>query len=470
MSTSSDFSGGTSYDVSRASRDLFLFAEWANFFAVRGALATLTLVVTADPRISQFVVNALGLLVAPIVGLSKYIHWTNQRRAHARRGRQAKLIFDDLDRGGTPRYCLYLRPFLTSERLRVANSRFRRRFLPSLDRFFGHRIDLETVFAIALERAGHPLIAIGETGFLSGAPKLLATDRNWQEIFTKLARNATSIIIVPLPRPSTVWELNKLLDEPALLKKTMFVMPMRLRSGVQEQLEPFWAEIHDMMECRGLDFPRLDPAGRLFFLDDGGRVLHQIDSGGFDIDYIDAVLRGLVNRAFFDVIYDALPVDDRRALLDVLDMFLYFSPRHARLQARPVRLHELFSLVPAAHLVSSLIGAGLVLTYRLQGGSQLWRESQLHPAVLDSKVLRAWFDQNEARLRAKGIVIESCLSAHRRQAQALGNFSAASLALPNERSQLDLPATTVSEMLPDSVDGYLGPDERRHLRTRRQEH
>src|SRR5262249_20067169 len=222
MAALTEFSSGTSYDAPRASRTLFLFAEWANFFAIQIAVLFLAAVFTTDSFYDEFAARGFPIAVATFVGLSRLIHRINQSRAHARRGQQAKLIFEELKQGRIPPYSLYLRPFVTTGRLRVVNGRFRRRFLPSMDRFFGRRIDLETVFAIAHERAKHPLIAIGEVGFVSGAPKLVTADANWKEAFVRLAKGASAIIMVPLPRPSTVW----------------------VRLGVREPLEPFWEEIH----------------------------------------------------------------------------------------------------------------------------------------------------------------------------------------------------------------------------------
>jgi hypothetical protein len=410
------------------------------------------------------ILDELSVVALLMLGISKFIYWNNQRRAHASRSRQAQLTIKELQEGNNPAFSLYLRPFITSDRLRIANSRFRRRYLPSLDRFFGRRLDLETVFAIALERADHPLLAIGETGFISGAPKVVPTDASWQEVFTLLANGATAIVMVPLPRPSTLWELNRLLEDAALLRKTLFVMPMRLRSGVQERLEPFWMEIHDMLVGRGLDFPPLDPRGGLFTLDDGGRVLHQLDSGGFDIDYLEAVLDGLVNYEQIDAIFSTLSSEDRGILFGILDTFLYISPRHGRLQARPVPLHELLAMFPKAQFLGDLIESGVIVTYRMQQGSQPWLESQMHPKVLDWSQLHAHAEQCKLRLCAKGVVIELAADVNRRQAQTLGRFSELALALPSDWSSLNAPASAPSfATSTGSVEGYLRPEERYHV-------
>src|SRR5262249_24182893 len=255
---------------------------------------------------------------------------------HARRGQQAKLIFEELKQGRIPPYSLYLRPFLTTGRLRVVNGRFRRRFLPSMDRFFGRRIDLETVFAIAHERAKHPLIAIGEVGFVSAAPKLVTADANWKEAFVRLAKGASAIIMVPLPRPSTVW----------------------VRLGVREPLEPFWEEIHRTMQDRGVQFPRMNPQGGLFFLTSGARFLHQITAAGFESDQLEMVLRGLINRANIDVICEATSGNDCSELDAIFDTFLYLSPQDGQLHARPVRLHDLLPFLPHRRLFDRLIDSG----------------------------------------------------------------------------------------------------------------
>jgi hypothetical protein len=404
MSTDEGPGHSTSYDPGPGIRILFLSAKWLQFL-----LAPIAYLLLLTIALVPGALTAAGILYPILVTyaflaviLSRLLYWLNQRSAHARRTHHALAIFRSLDGDRPPPYCLYLRPFLTSHGLQVSNSRFKRQFLPSMDRFYGRRIDLETVLAMAMERRRCPLIAIGDTGFKLGAAKVLTSDDQWQSVFTKLAVSAQAIVIVPLPRPGTIWELDHLVSQPQLLEKTLFVMPLRLRSGVQERLEPYWEEMRRSLQAKGIELPPLSPTGGFFTLLDGGASFHMIEGGGLDVDYVEQVMTGLLGRQSFESTFLDLQPVRQVALRSLLEAHLFVSRDAGKLAARPMPLFGLSRLSADAALIEALAAQGLLVMHRSQIGSQAWQEVNVHPAALQWPRLRSWVEEREDLFRLKG--------------------------------------------------------------------
>ena len=351
-----------------------------------------------------------------------------QQGAHRVRTRRAEHFLQAPHADERADFCLYLRPFLTSRNLTVRNSRYLRRFFPSMDRFYGRRIDLETVLAMALEEKRRPLIAIGDTGFRSGTAALSSNEASWRSLFEVVSRRASCIIMIPLPRPSTMWEIDTILDRPDLLRKTLFIMPMRLRSGVTERLEPYWLEITRTLRTRGVDFPVFDPNGALFVLREGGRLRRQIDAGGFDIDYLEAVLQGLLDPMDIEAFMRSLAAGDRGRFETVIERFVYIDPRDGRLHARP--LPEGALPPEEDEICAALLERNLLLRHRSQNGAQAFWENELHPVLLDSLALGDMMGRHANRLADKGkIVVGTSRDLSARHA-ALASLQALPLSLP----------------------------------------
>jgi hypothetical protein len=383
----------SSYDASSFAKGFFLAAEWIKFIAWRVAL------------LFGLVLSVLLVIPPLVAGLGRLIHRHNQRQAHAWRTQRANSIVGQLDDGQRPAYCLYLRPFLTSDALQIANSRFHRKYFPSMDRFFGRRIDLETVLAMALERKTYPLIAIGDTGFQVGAAKITTSDENWQEMFAKLANDAAAVVIVPLPRPSTLWELDHLIQSESLLRKTLFIMPMRMRSGVQERLEPLWHDMHVQLQQRGIIFPAFTARGAIFCMSDAGANCHQIDSGEFDQDFLERVIAGTIHRKEIDTIFSGLAEQDQRDCLELFSLFLYVVPGTSRLASRALPVQQIQSR--NSRFLAVMLDHGFIVTYRSPEGPEGRMEANVHPMLLNWAPLVAAANNIADRLAAKGALVES---------------------------------------------------------------
>ncbi len=167
-------------------------------------------------------------------------------------------------------FTLYLRPFRTSGRLPVLCQ------LPkTTDRWLmGKTWDLEFALTIAVDDVA-PLVAIGHQSASLGAAKVTASDETWRETMLDLARRAQHIVMVPLDRPSTLWEAEQVLAEPALKAKTLFLMPPRsLFRGLLERAMP-WRSLRRLWNGAraklggGLVLPAYDRRGAIFDIVDG---------------------------------------------------------------------------------------------------------------------------------------------------------------------------------------------------------
>jgi len=72
-------------------------------------------------------------------------------------------------------------------------------------------------------------VALGRGGDIVEGPARIATsDDKWQSLIANLAIEATFLVMVPLARPGTFWELRWLAEQ-HLLGKTLMVMPETVR-------------------------------------------------------------------------------------------------------------------------------------------------------------------------------------------------------------------------------------------------
>ena len=76
-----------------------------------------------------------------------------------------------------------------------------------------------------------PVIALGKSGEQVGAGRVDVPDDRWQEAFTLMARSAHAIFLLPSERDGTYWEIDFLTCEPALLDRTVFLVPPPLFKG-----------------------------------------------------------------------------------------------------------------------------------------------------------------------------------------------------------------------------------------------
>lgn len=183
--------------------------------------------------------------------------WEQFRVQRRRDARAAGILAAARSGGDGLRYSLWLRPFLSTGRIRIiAKSRYVK--LKHEDEskggyhiYFG---DFETVLAEAVEPIA-PLVALGDDGEQVGAGRVKVGETEWQDTFVLLASRAHSIFLMPSLRPGTQWELNYTLNTPEVLRKCVFVLPpdYRLQGRVRAKFEvPGASDVHqpDVLEAR----------------------------------------------------------------------------------------------------------------------------------------------------------------------------------------------------------------------------
>jgi hypothetical protein len=124
-------------------------------------------------------------------------------------------------------YSIWLRPFTSTGRCwAIARStKAGTKNQPAM--VTGYRVvvaDLETLLATVMEPMA-PVIALGQSGEQVGAGRVDVPDDRWQEAFAVLARSAHAIFLLPSTREGTHWEIDFLMREPALLERTVFLVP-----------------------------------------------------------------------------------------------------------------------------------------------------------------------------------------------------------------------------------------------------
>lgn len=222
--------------------------------------------------------GTLNLLVLFTWALGYYVlyrHLQRRRRTQSRLNSEANLFLEN-ERD----YFLYLRSFVTSNRLLVRNR------LPSLsDRLLvGSFWDLEFALAHAFE-AVCPLVAIGLNGDGVGASKVSVDDHHWKQAFARMASKARLIFIVPFATTGTLHEMTTLASDAALLRKTVWVMPpsyFGLRWSVLFSLHGRrWDKVRKVLAIEGVELPRYSRRGGLFIMGQSGSPVKQIATDDF---------------------------------------------------------------------------------------------------------------------------------------------------------------------------------------------
>jgi hypothetical protein len=173
-----------------------------------------------------------GLFATPLITkkLWTYLRSREHVRMQRKRDERARSLGNDASGTGSPRnYCLYLRPFTATGKVPICvldcvthGRRPNGKPLPPhRDRTF---LDFETVLAMALDSYA-PLICLGLSGEQVGAGRIQTSDTTWRKVFLRLASAAHLILLIPSVRKGTAWELKTILEDSALLSKTVFIIP-----------------------------------------------------------------------------------------------------------------------------------------------------------------------------------------------------------------------------------------------------
>jgi len=220
-------------------------------------------------------------------------------------------------------FFLYLRSFATSRKIPVRNS------LRSWTEraITGTFWDIEHSLSIALDAVGL-LVAIGDKRNSFGAAKLLPTDAEWQARFSDLASKSKNIFVVPHASPSVVWEVQTIVSDPNLVRKTWFLMPPSYWRGARYALWVFspliiflfpfniinrylaerrWRLATEALAEKGIALPLFTTSGLIFQLRADGRVATHTPFNDLNSDYLlsllarpQAAARQKVAKPWFD--------------------------------------------------------------------------------------------------------------------------------------------------------------------------
>lgn len=240
---------------------------------LRIAKVQLTVAVYVTIELLHRRIFAWWMLLA-IWGLGAFLVGTGLRWRHlnrisqqAHRDERAAELVQQVLRGETRQFALYIRPFDWTGVLPIRNPGHR----PSDDPFRELPvIDLEEFFARGLAPS-LPLIALGWPGEAIGAGRYETAVATWQSDIQALAERATLIVALPLYSDSVVWEV-KLLRDRGWLEKTLFVMP--------PQLGPFPITValrlnrgRVALESLGMSLPEIEKGGQLFVMVPSGEYV-----------------------------------------------------------------------------------------------------------------------------------------------------------------------------------------------------
>jgi hypothetical protein len=141
-------------------------------------------------------------------------------------------------RSGSEPYYLYLRPFASTGGVRVLRRVAKRkrslatygsdpRFNPGAGFIYKLEVvwnDLETLLEAAVRPKG-PLVALGRPGEQLGAARIASDEEDWKGLVEDLVHHAVLVFVLPSQDAGTAWELSLITANPALLRKTVFVIP-----------------------------------------------------------------------------------------------------------------------------------------------------------------------------------------------------------------------------------------------------
>jgi hypothetical protein len=155
-------------------------------------------------------------------------------------------------------FCLYLRPFMTTDKIHVGD------------------MDLETILAYSLSRISS-MIALGHPGEHIGAGRIKTSDEHWQAEIMRLIDKADLIFLIPSHREGTLWEIKNLMQGEHL-SKTIFVMPPNIIFE-KEPYELQWKQASEAARGFGVDLPPYEREGTFFRMDTNGTLIRKVPLG-----------------------------------------------------------------------------------------------------------------------------------------------------------------------------------------------
>jgi hypothetical protein len=342
----------------------------------------------------------IGLSALLSMPVARWLHRRQQDRTQSERNSRASelgellsALRDDQRAEPVPPYVLYLRSFATVGHLPFPLAKEDRTL--SDNYLYGSTFDLESWLG-KVAREGLPswnVYAIGDLGGGVGADKIHASDEEWQRLFALLAARAQALVVCPMDRPGTRWEIDAIIASSDLLRKTVFAMPPPRRFGGGD-VEALWEKTRTRLRDKVPAFPAFRSGCTLFALRPGDLAVLELHRGPVSLKRFKALVLGLCASSEIEALWREVPADIQAELRQLLGE-LANDPQVALLTHTPVvtppvelglvKYREL-GLTPHAdtRAFQWLVERGLVLFDE----SELWRGgpgtfvARLHPALL----------------------------------------------------------------------------------------
>ncbi len=168
--------------------------------------------------------NLAMFLLAILSGLlvAQFLYRIDADLAQWRRDLRAADVFRRVQRGEPASFCLYLRPFASTDALETYIAQ------PILGGGRSGMVATERLeFETQLERAARsigPLVALGQPLEHEGAGRIRVRDDEWQDAIHVLMDAARLIVLLPAAQPGTLWEVRELLAR-GHIGKTVIIDP-----------------------------------------------------------------------------------------------------------------------------------------------------------------------------------------------------------------------------------------------------
>jgi hypothetical protein len=219
-------------DVAGTISTLLAIAVWAL------AVIPIVLAIRLGARFAASTLRAPGILI-------------DQRR----RDSFARELFVNLKTGEPVRdFALYLRPFSTDHSTRLDLDFEQEKFSTSIEGFIAEALQHE-----------YPVVSLGEPTGFDRPGTMNPGDADWRTAFELLAKHAKLIVVIPLLKEGTFWEILTI-RESGYLAKTLFVVPPTnvIRKVSTEGVTRAIDASRRGLKSRDIPFPEFDRKGGLF--------------------------------------------------------------------------------------------------------------------------------------------------------------------------------------------------------------
>ncbi|MEZ5961274.1 MAG: hypothetical protein R3C30_12735 [Hyphomonadaceae bacterium] len=218
-------------------------------------LASFTLAVMVAALIAYLLRLSLRLLATGLRAPSVLLD-------QSRRDALAASILERLKNGETVEsFALYLRPFAIDHATRLDLDFEHERFSTSLEGLVYEALQHE-----------YPIISLGVPMGFDRSGTVSPGDAGWRDAFGLLVTHAKLILVVPLLKEGTFWEILTIKEQDHL-SKTVFLVPpsAAIRKLASEGVARAFEVSRRGLHSRGIAFPEFGRGGGLFRVDEHER-------------------------------------------------------------------------------------------------------------------------------------------------------------------------------------------------------